>query len=55
MKILRFLSILMIAGLTFGCSKSDEDKAKDKIDNAADKAKGAVDGAADKAKDLLNK
>ncbi len=55
MKILRLLSCLMLVGAMFGCSKSDEDKAKDKIENAADKAKNAVDNAADKAKDALDK
>lgn len=54
MKLVKILSVLMVLGAFVGCGeKTNEEKAKDAIDNAADKAKDAADKTADAAKDLL--
>lgn len=40
---LLLLSLAMLGGFTTGCGKSDEDKAKDAIEDAADAVKDAVE------------
>ncbi len=52
----RWITLAACAGALAlgGCSKSDEDKMKDKVDEAAEKVEDAVDDAGDAVKDMID-
>jgi len=56
MKLVRWMTLLACLGALAlgGCKKSEEDKMKDKVEEAAEDAKDTVDDAADAAKDMID-